>query len=82
MQVAPYSVRLQSELPRPIPWIQISYVDNSVILTSHNVALTSQKPCQYNNKFDCSETNGYNIPKDAINEVYVFHCNIAVLKKT
>ena len=23
----------------------------------------------YNNKFDCSETNGYNIPQDALNEV-------------
>ena len=30
-----------------------------------NVALTSQKLCQRNNKFDCSETNGY-IPQDAI----------------
>ena len=30
---------------------------------------TLQKPCQYNNKFDCGETNGYNIPQDAINEV-------------
>ena len=38
---------------------------------SHNVALTSQKPCKYNNKLECSETNGYNIPQDAINEVYV-----------
>ena len=44
------------------------YLDN-VTLTSHNVALTLQKPCQYNNKFDCSETNGYNIQHDAINEV-------------
>ena len=34
--------------------------------------VTSQKPCQYNNKFDCSKTNGYNIPQDVINEVYVF----------
>ena len=42
----------------------------SVTLTSHNVMLTSQKPCQYNNKFDSSETNGFNIPQDAINEVY------------
>ena len=38
--------------------------------------LTSQKPCQYNNKFDCSEIDGYNIPKDAINEVKVFSINI------
>ena len=44
------------------------YFDN-VTLMSHNVMLTSQKPCQYNNKSDCSETN---IPQDAINAVYVF----------
>ena len=35
----------------------------------HNVTLTSQKPCQYNNKFDCSEINGNKILQDAINEV-------------
>ena len=34
-----------------------------------NVTLTSKKPCQHNNQFDCSETNGYNIPQDAINEL-------------
>ena len=37
------------------------YFDN-VTLMSHNVTLTSQKPCQYNNKFDCSITEGINIP--------------------
>ena len=47
------------------------YFDN-VTLTSHNMMLMSQKPCQYNNKFDCIETNGNNIPQDAINEVMVF----------
>ena len=31
-----------------------------VMLTSYNVALTSQKQCQYNNKFDFSKTNRYN----------------------
>ena len=40
-----------------------------VTLTLHNVMLTSQKPYQYNYKFGCSETNGYNIPQDVINEV-------------
>ena len=45
---------------------------DNVTLTYHYFMLTSQKPCQYNNKFDCSETNGYNIPQDAINEVKVF----------
>ena len=44
------------------------YFDN-VMLTLHNVTLTSQKPCQYNNKFECGETNDYNSPQDAINEV-------------
>ena len=38
----------------------------------HNMTLTSQKRCQCNNKFDCSETNSYNIPQGAINEVYDF----------
>ena len=64
---------VKSELPRPIPCNQTSnehrgvYFD-SVTLTSYNVMLTSQKPCQYNDKFDCSETNGYNNQQDAINE--------------
>ena len=44
------------------------YFDN-VTLALHNVTLTSQKPYQYNNKFDSSKTLGYNIPQDAINEV-------------
>ena len=61
------------------------YFDN-VMLPSHTVTLTSQKLCQYSDKFDCSETNGYSITQDAINEVYVFsikyhYCNI-LLKKT
>ena len=62
-----------SELPRPIPCNQTSnehrgvYFDN-VTLTSYNVMLTSQKPCQDNDKFDCSKTNGYKIQQDAINE--------------
>ena len=36
------------------------------------MTLTSQKQRQYNNKFECSEANSYNIPQDAINEVKVF----------
>ena len=46
---------------------------DTVTLTPHNMTLTSQKTCQYNykiiwkNKFDCNETNRYNIPRDAIN---------------
>ena len=44
------------------------YFDNLTV-TSYNITLTSQKPCQYNNKFDCNETNDCNIPQDAINEV-------------
>ena len=43
-----------------------------VTLTSHKETLTSQKPYQYNNKFDCSKTNGYNIPQDGKNEVKGF----------
>ena len=44
----------QSELPLPIPWNQTSDY-------FYNVIMTSQKPCQHNNKLDCGETNGYNI---------------------
>ena len=39
------------------------YFDN-VTLMLHNVTLTSQKLCQYNNNFDYSETNAY-ISEDA-----------------
>ena len=37
--------------------------------------LTSQKPCQYNNKSDCSETNCYNIqhvPQDYNNINFIY----------
>ena len=37
--------------------------------TSQNVTLSSQKTCKFNNNFDCSETNGYDLPQDDINEV-------------
>ena len=40
----------------------------------------SQKPCQYNKKFDCSEANGYNIPQDALNEVKFFFYKISLYK--
>ena len=60
-----YGSVTQTELPRPIPWISVEsdlgctlriYFDN-VMLTLHNVTLTSQKPCQHNNRCDCSKTN-------------------------
>ena len=36
----------------------------------NNVTMTSKKPCQHNDKFDCSEINGYSRRNDnAINEV-------------
>ena len=41
---------------------------DNVTLASRNIIPTSNKPCHYNKKFDCSETNGYNIPQDSINE--------------
>ena len=53
----------QSELPLPIPWNFVEsdlrctsriYFDN-MMLTLHNVTLTSQKPCQHNNKCDYSK---------------------------
>ena len=42
---------------------RVHFDTRNVTLTSHNVTLTVQKPCQYNNKFDCSETIGCNIPQ-------------------
>ena len=57
----------QSELPWQIPWNSLEsdlwctstiYFDN-VRLTLHTVTLSSQKPCQHNNKCDRSKTNGY-----------------------
>ena len=57
-------IPIRLELPRPIPWNQTSnvhqgttmYFDN-VMLTLHNVILTSQKPCQHNNKCNCSKVS-------------------------
>ena len=72
----------QLELPRPIPWNQTTDVHQRVFFDI--VTLTSQKPYQHNSKFDCSETNGYNIPECAINEVYVcvfFQYSDILLKK-
>ena len=50
----------QSELPRPIP---LNSVQSDLGCTSRiyfdNVTLMSQKPCQPNNKCDCTKTNGY-----------------------
>ena len=68
-QVRPTSVGNKSELRRPITWNSVEsdlgctsmiYFDN-VTLTLHNVTLMSQKPCQHNNKCDCSKTNGYSV---------------------
>ena len=40
-----------------------NFVESDLGCTSRvyfdNVTLTSQKPCQHNNKGDCSETHGY-----------------------
>ena len=49
---------------RPIPWNQpLPYIDGLLFMDFGNVTLKAQKPCQHNNKFDCSETNGFNIPQ-------------------
>ena len=58
-----FMVDSQSELSLPITWNSVEsdlrctsriYFEN-VTLTLHNLTLTSQKPCQYNSKFDCSK---------------------------
>ena len=41
---------------RPIPWNQpLSYLEGILSMDFDNVTLTSQKPCQHNNRFDFSE---------------------------
>ena len=56
----------QLELPLSILWNSVEsdlgctlgiYFDN-MTMTLHNVTLASQRPCQLNNKCDCSKTNG------------------------
>ena len=71
--ISAHSLFCDYSLVVPIETAFANSVESDLGCTSRvyfdNVTLTSQKPCQYNNKFDCSETNGYNIPQDAINEV-------------
>ena len=78
----------RSELPWPVPWNYMEsdlgctsriYFDN-VTLTVYNVTLTSQTPCQCNNKFDCSETNGYNIPQYDIFSIKYLYSDILLNK--
>ena len=60
-----YSFYFENILPLKC---HLQFAADNIFNILHNMMLTSQKPCQYNNKFDCSETNGYNIPQDAIND--------------
>ena len=65
-----------SELTRPNPWnsaesdlgctsrIYMYFVNAT--LTLHNVTLTSQKPCEHNNKCDCAAK------QSVINEVMIY----------
>ena len=71
-------IGLVSELPQPIQWnseesdlgcTSREYVDY-VTLTLHIVTMMSQNTCQYNNTFNISVINGYNIPQDALNGVF------------
>ena len=71
-----FTCNSQLELPLPKPCNSVEsdtgctsriYFD-IVTLTLHNVTPTSQKPCKYNNKLDCSEKN----PQYAINEVFFY----------
>ena len=49
--------------------------DNSTT-TNHRVPTLPRR--RDRNKFDCSETSGYTMPQDAINEVYFFGCQISL----
>ena len=67
----------QTELPRLISRNSLEsdhgcasriYFDNAgdnETQTLYNMTLTSRKPCEHNNKCDCSKTND-------LNEIYVF----------
>ena len=55
------------------------YFDN-VMLTLHNVTLTSKKPCQHNNKCDCRKTNGYR-PKWSLCFFSIKYCYSDILLK-
>ena len=79
-----FTCNSQLELPLQIPCNSVEsdtgctsrvYFD-IVTLTLYDVTPTSQKPCKYNNKLDCSENN----PQDAKNELF-FQWNIAELNQ-
>ena len=56
--------RVNLHARRPIPWNQpLMYIEGLLFMDFDDVTLTSQKPCHNNNKFDCSETDGCNIPQ-------------------
>ena len=63
-----------NQITNPIETASANSVESDLRCTSRVYfdPMTSQKPYQYNNKFYLSETNGYNIQQDALNEVYVF----------
>ena len=51
---------LSAELREFRPQMYIKDLLDNVTLTLHNMMLTSQKPCQHNNKCNCSKTSGFN----------------------
>ena len=56
------SSTLQSDLPQPTLWNSVeSNLGCTLRVYFDNVTLTSHKPCQHNNKCDCSKTNGYKL---------------------
>ena len=57
-------IRSNLHAHQPIPWNHIlPYREGLLFMDFDNVTLPSQKPCQHNNMFDCSETKGCNIPQ-------------------
>ena len=51
---------MQLEMPQPVLWNSLeSDLECTLKTYFDNMILTSQKPCQHNNKCDCSKTNGF-----------------------
>ena len=60
----PVRVNVNQHAHRPILLNQpLLYKEGLLFMDFNSVTLTSQEPSQHNNKFDCSKTNGCNIPQ-------------------
>ena len=61
---APIGTAMANSVESDLRCTSMICFDNMTLML-HNLTLTSQKPCQHNNKCDCSKTN-------RLNKLYVF----------